>query len=119
MPFSSIPIRRTEAGRVNEEHEEPLRDVLLADPKRFGYEDITGLPWTEIDFQEDVERACEDILPNLRVRIVAREPVADRRSTRGVTERVLCSGRLGDQTRVAERPRDRVTIPFPILRRST
>jgi choline kinase len=47
-------------------HEEALRNVLLADPGSFGYEDVTGLPWIEIDFPEDVTRATEDILPAIR-----------------------------------------------------
>ncbi|HTL62617.1 MAG TPA: phosphocholine cytidylyltransferase family protein [Nitrospira sp.] len=32
---------------------------------RVGYEVIGGLPWTEIDFPEDVEKAERDILPKL------------------------------------------------------
>ncbi len=47
-------------------HEEALRNVLLADTGSFGFEDVTGLPWIEIDFPEDVERASEDILPAIR-----------------------------------------------------
>lgn len=47
-------------------HEEALRDVLLAHPREFGYEDVTGLPWIEIDFPEDVERAGAEILPAIR-----------------------------------------------------
>ena len=43
-----------------------MREVLLDSPfGTFGYEDITGLPWTEIDFPEDVEKARELILPRL------------------------------------------------------
>lgn len=44
-------------------HEEVLRDVLLADPARFVFEDISGLPWLEVDFPEDIERAVKEILP--------------------------------------------------------
>jgi choline kinase len=47
-------------------HEEALRDVLLAQPDDFGYEDVSGLPWIEIDFPEDVERAGAEILPAIR-----------------------------------------------------
>jgi len=47
-------------------HEEALRDVLLAQPEDFGYEDVSGLPWIEIDFPEDVERAGAEILPSIR-----------------------------------------------------
>jgi choline kinase len=40
-------------------------DVLrkLVQAGRFGHEDVTGLPWTEIDFPGDVERATLEILP--------------------------------------------------------
>jgi choline kinase len=40
-------------------------DVLrkLVQAGRFGHEDVTGLPWTEIDFPGDVERAAAEILP--------------------------------------------------------
>jgi choline kinase len=48
-----------------EPYEEAIRDVLLAEPRQFGYEDVTGLPWIEIDFPEDVKRARDDILPRL------------------------------------------------------
>lgn len=47
-------------------HEEALRDVLLGRPQAFGFEDVTGLPWIEIDFPEDVARATEEILPAIR-----------------------------------------------------
>ncbi len=47
-------------------HEEALRNVLLADPGSFGFEDVTGLPWIEIDFPEDVVRAADEILPAIR-----------------------------------------------------
>jgi choline kinase len=47
------------------EYEEPIRDMMLASPAgRFGFEDISGLPWTEIDFPEDVEKA-NALLPEL------------------------------------------------------
>lgn len=47
-------------------HEEALRDVLLSCPLAFGFEDVTGLPWVEIDFPEDVERARDVVLPAIR-----------------------------------------------------
>jgi choline kinase len=49
------------------EYEEAIRDLMLAEPDRFGAEDVTDLPWTEIDFMEDVVRAREVILPQLEV----------------------------------------------------
>lgn len=46
-------------------HEEAIRDLLLETPERFGVEDITGLPWIEIDFPEDIHQAQNVILPQL------------------------------------------------------
>ena len=55
-------------GRRATEYEEPIRDMILADARtanpRFGFEDISGLPWTEIDFPDDVRKA-EALLPDL------------------------------------------------------
>jgi choline kinase len=47
-------------------HEEALRDLLLRNPDAFGYEDVSGLPWIEIDFPQDVVRAREEILPEIQ-----------------------------------------------------
>jgi choline kinase len=44
-------------------HEEVLRDLLLARPGRYGYQDVSGLPWLEVDFPEDLERAVKEVLP--------------------------------------------------------
>ena len=55
-----------EAGRRDQPYEEPLRDVLLDRPQDFGFEDVTGMPWIEIDFPQDIERARGAILPRLR-----------------------------------------------------
>ncbi len=52
-------------GRRSQEYEEPIRDMIRSSPPhRFGFEDITSLPWTEIDFPEDVSKACA-LLPEL------------------------------------------------------
>jgi choline kinase len=53
-------------GRTSVEYEEAIRDLILARPDQFGYEDISDLPWTEIDFEIDVARARRDILPQIR-----------------------------------------------------
>jgi choline kinase len=53
-------------GMADAPHEEALRDELLARPGDFGYEDVSGLPWIEIDFPEDVVRAEEQVLPAIR-----------------------------------------------------
>ena len=59
------------AGRMIDEggRERPMEDavaaVLRASDPPFGFEDVTGLPWIEIDFPEDVARAESVILPKL------------------------------------------------------
>lgn len=53
-------------GRADEGYETALGDLLDEDSAAFGYEDVTGLPWTEIDFPEDVARAEREILPALQ-----------------------------------------------------
>jgi choline kinase len=57
--------RYVEDGRVDAICEKALRDVILETPDLFGFEDVTGLPWIEIDFPEDVRRARTEVLPRL------------------------------------------------------
>ena len=52
-------------GRGADEYEEAIRDLILGQPDRFAAADVTDLPWTEIDFPEDVMRARDEILPQL------------------------------------------------------
>jgi choline kinase len=52
-------------GHVDLEYEEALRDLILAEPGRFAAQDVTGLPWIEIDFPADVARARDDVLQKL------------------------------------------------------
>ncbi len=52
-------------GRGTQPHEEAVRDLLLESPERFDSIDTTGLPWLEIDFPVDVERARDVVLPQL------------------------------------------------------
>lgn len=55
-------------GQETALYEIAIRDLLLADETgAFGVEDVTGLPWIEIDFMEDVIRAEAEILPQLVV----------------------------------------------------
>jgi len=55
-------------GRRDEPYEEVLRDVLLTSRQgTFSFEDITGMPWIEIDFAVDAERASSEILPRIRI----------------------------------------------------
>ena len=53
-------------GLLDAPHEEALRDVLLAMPSEFSCEDVSGLPWLEVDFPEDIERAIKLVLPAIR-----------------------------------------------------
>jgi len=53
-------------GLADAPHEEALRNLLLQDPAAFGFEDVSGLPWIEIDFPEDVVRANSQIVPAIR-----------------------------------------------------
>ena len=46
-------------------YEEIIRDLLLEEPDNYGFEDITGLKWIEIDFPEDLIRANSAILPHI------------------------------------------------------
>lgn len=67
LDASEIPLlveetkKRTAGERRRESYDEVLRALVLAG--RFGHEDVTGIPWTEIDFPADVEHAREQVLP--------------------------------------------------------
>jgi choline kinase len=50
---------------VKTEYEEAIRDLILAEPEAFCAEDVSDLPWTEIDFPQDVVRARDVVLPQL------------------------------------------------------
>lgn len=54
---------RVSRGDLDGEYEDALDDFFREVP--VGVEKIGGLPWIEIDFPEDVERAQRDILPKL------------------------------------------------------
>lgn len=56
--------RYVESGQVDVICEKAMRDVILA-TDAFGFQDVTDLPWIEIDFPEDVQRARLQILPRL------------------------------------------------------
>lgn len=54
------------AGRRHDYMEEAIRQVLLVSPQgTFNFIDISGLPWIEIDFPNDIIRANDEILPKL------------------------------------------------------
>lgn len=53
--------RKIDAGHTGIEHEEVYPDLLAQ--VDVGFERVDGVPWIEIDFVEDVERAGSEILP--------------------------------------------------------
>jgi choline kinase len=54
------------AGDVHAPYEPAMREVILGDPPApFGIEDVSDLPWIEIDFPEDLERARTEITSRL------------------------------------------------------
>jgi choline kinase len=54
---------RSAGSEVRDAYDDVLRAMVLVD--RFGFEDVTGVPWTEIDFPEDVARARDEVLPQI------------------------------------------------------
>lgn len=52
---------RSSGASCQDSYDEVLRALVIAGC--FGYEDVTDLPWTEIDFQSDVAHAREAVLP--------------------------------------------------------
>ena len=54
---------RVSRSELDGEYEDALDDFFRETP--VGFEKIGGLPWIEIDFPEDVERAQRDVLPKL------------------------------------------------------
>jgi choline kinase len=52
-------------GRSDLPHEEAVRDLIQERKHVFEVADVTGLPWVEVDFAEDVQRAEREILPRI------------------------------------------------------
>jgi choline kinase len=68
VPAATKPY--VDSGQESALYEVAIRDLVLADHEgAFGVEDVTGLPWIEIDFMEDVARAESEILPLLEGRL--------------------------------------------------
>ncbi len=58
--------RIIEAGRRDAFYEDAFREVVVTEPPdTFGVEDVTGLPWVEIDFPEDLEKAEAEVFSRL------------------------------------------------------
>jgi choline kinase len=54
---------RTAGSDVQDSYDEVLRVMVQAG--RFGHEDVTGIPWTEIDFPDDLSRARDEVFPQI------------------------------------------------------
>ena len=54
-------LKRCTGERRRESYDEIIRAMVLAG--RFGYEDVTGIPWTEIDYPKDVDWAWQSVYP--------------------------------------------------------
>lgn len=74
LKFSEAVARRIEsalhpyiaAERTDFIYEEVFRDIMRdSPPGTFGVADVTGLPWTEIDYPSDVDYAEKEIYPRL------------------------------------------------------
>jgi choline kinase len=50
-------------GRDSIEHEEAFPTFMAQ--REIGFERVDDLPWTEIDFPEDLERAEREVLPRI------------------------------------------------------
>jgi len=55
--------RRVHGPGRADSYDAVLREMVQAG--HFGCEDVTGMPWTELDFPGDVERAMREVLPAL------------------------------------------------------
>ena len=71
LPIAGRAEEYVREGRRDGYYEDALRDLLLRDPQVFGHEDISGIPWIEIDFQEDIRRAETEVLAHIRTRAAA------------------------------------------------
>ncbi len=61
--YSRMLEEAVDAGRLDDEYEDVLKDLLLHE--YFGFEFTDGLPWREIDFPEDIERIRQEVLPKI------------------------------------------------------
>ena len=63
--FVDIVARYVDGDRADQPHEEAIRDLLLEGVDGFDVADVTGMPWIEIDFPNDVMRATDVVLPRM------------------------------------------------------
>ena len=53
-------------GRAQAPHEEAVRDLLIERSLLVEVADVTGAPWIEIDYAQDLLRATNEVLPQLQ-----------------------------------------------------
>jgi choline kinase len=63
--LASIVAEYVSGNREHLPHEEAVRDLFLERSHRIEVADVTGAPWIEIDFPDDVDRAAKEVLPAL------------------------------------------------------
>jgi hypothetical protein len=63
--LAAIVAGYADSGRGHMPHEEAARDLLQERSQKFEVADVTGSPWIEIDFPNDVVRAAHEVLPQL------------------------------------------------------
>jgi choline kinase len=64
--LADLVARYVDTGRAHMPHEEAVRDFLRERSQVLEVADVTGLPWIEIDFPNDVVRATQEVLPQLQ-----------------------------------------------------
>ena len=65
LPMLIDETRARSAGEdVRDSYDDVLRALVVAG--RFSYCDVTGIPWTEIDFPDDMRRARQVVLPAIQ-----------------------------------------------------
>ncbi len=64
--FAAIVARAIDDGHADRPHEDAIRELLLDGVDGLDVADVTGLPWIEIDFPDDVVRARDVVLPRIR-----------------------------------------------------
>ena len=54
------------SGEIEGAYERAMRAVLMSEPDgTFGYEDVTGIPWVEIDYPSDLKKATSKVFPRI------------------------------------------------------
>jgi len=64
--LASLVAGYIDSDRAQMPHEEAVRDLLRERSHVFEVADVTGAPWIEIDYAEDVARAAGEVLPQLQ-----------------------------------------------------